>query len=101
MAQRNLKRLVAYTSVSHMGFVLLGIYAGTAIALQGAILQIICHAFSTGALFAIAGFLQERQLPIQLKVDSPITLLAGAVHDGRAVIARTKPLRLARRRILR
>jgi len=59
-AQIDLKRLVAYTSVSHMGFVLLGIYAGTAIALQGAILQIICHAFSTGALFVIAGFLQDR-----------------------------------------
>lgn len=59
-AQTDLKRLVAYTSVSHMGFALLGIYAGTAIALQGAILQIICHAFSTGALFAIAGFLQDR-----------------------------------------
>ncbi len=59
-AQTDLKRLVAYTSVSHMGFVLLGIYAGTAIALQGAVLQIICHAFSTGALFVIAGFLQDR-----------------------------------------
>lgn len=59
-AQTNLKRLVAYTSVSHMGFVLLGIYVGTSIALQGAILQIICHAFSTGALFVVAGFLQDR-----------------------------------------
>lgn len=59
-AQTDLKRLVAYTSVSHMGFVLLGIYAGTAIALQGAILQIICHALSTGALFAITGFIQYR-----------------------------------------
>jgi NADH-quinone oxidoreductase subunit M len=59
-AQTDLKRMVAYTSVSHMGFVLLGIYAGTAIALQGAILAIICHGLATGALFAIVGMIQER-----------------------------------------
>jgi NADH-quinone oxidoreductase subunit M len=59
-AQTDLKRLVAYTSVSHMGFVLLAIFAGTATALQGAVLEMICHAFSTGALFILAGALQER-----------------------------------------
>lgn len=59
-AQRDFKRMVAYTSVSHMGFVLLGIYAGTPIALQGAVIAIICHAFATGALFLIVGMLQER-----------------------------------------
>ena len=59
-SQDDIKRLVAFTSVSHMGFVLLGIYIGTAIALQGAILQIICHGLSTGALFIIAGALQDR-----------------------------------------
>ncbi|MFB3817432.1 MAG: NuoM family protein [Candidatus Methylomirabilales bacterium] len=59
-AQADLKRLVAYTSVSHMGFVLLAIFAGTATALQGAVLEIICHALSTGALFILAGALQER-----------------------------------------
>ena len=59
-SQDDLKRLVAFTSVSHMGFVLLGIYVGTAIALQGAILQIICHGLSTGALFIIVGALQDR-----------------------------------------
>lgn len=58
--QTDLKRLVAYTSVSHMGYVLLGVFAMNALALQGAVLQIICHAFSTGALFIIAGALQER-----------------------------------------
>ena len=42
-AQTDLKRLVAYTSVSHMGFVLIGIFAGNALALQGAVLQILCH----------------------------------------------------------
>ncbi len=59
-AQRDFKRLVAYTSVSHMGFVLLGVFAGNELALQGAVIQIICHGVSTGALFIIAGALQER-----------------------------------------
>jgi NADH-quinone oxidoreductase subunit M len=59
-AQTDLKRLVAYTSVSHMGFVLLGIFAHNPWALQGAILTMVCHAISTGALFIIVGGLQER-----------------------------------------
>jgi NADH-quinone oxidoreductase subunit M len=59
-AQTDLKRLVAYTSVSHLGFVLLGIFAGNALALQGAVMQMICHGISTGALFIIVGALQER-----------------------------------------
>jgi NADH-quinone oxidoreductase subunit M len=58
--QTDLKRLVAYTSVSHMGFVLLGIFAWNAFALQGVVLQIICHGLSTGALFIVVGALQER-----------------------------------------
>ena len=58
--QRDMKRLVAYTSVSHMGFVLLGVFAWNTLALQGAILEIVCHAFSTGALFLLVGSLQER-----------------------------------------
>ena len=59
-AQRDLKRLVAYTSISHMGFVLLGIFAWNTWALQGVVMQIICHGLSTGALFIIAGALQDR-----------------------------------------
>jgi NADH-quinone oxidoreductase subunit M len=59
-AQTDLKRLVAYTSVSHLGFVLLGIFAGGALALQGVTLQMVCHGLSTGALFILAGALQER-----------------------------------------
>jgi NADH-quinone oxidoreductase subunit M len=59
-AQTDLKRLVAYTSVSHMGFVLLGIFAWNELALQGAVVQMICHGISTGALFIIVGALQER-----------------------------------------
>jgi NADH-quinone oxidoreductase subunit M len=59
-AQDDLKRLVAYTSVSHMGFVLLGIFAGNGLALQGVVMQMLCHGISTGALFILVGALQER-----------------------------------------
>jgi NADH-quinone oxidoreductase subunit M len=60
LAQTDLKRLVAYTSVSHLGFVLLGIFAWNQLALQGAVLQMVCHGLSTGALFMLVGLLQER-----------------------------------------
>lgn len=60
VAQRDLKRLVAYTSVSHMGFVLIGIFAGNQIALTGAFVTMISHGISTGALFILAGALQHR-----------------------------------------
>jgi NADH-quinone oxidoreductase subunit M len=59
-AQTDIKRLVAYTSVSHMGFVFLGIFTWNTLALQGAVMQIICHGISTGGLFMLAGALQER-----------------------------------------
>tara|TARA_B110000444_G_scaffold103848_1_gene98038 strand:+ start:6390 stop:7904 length:1515 start_codon:yes stop_codon:yes gene_type:complete len=59
-SQTDFKRLVAYSSVSHMGFVLLGVYAWNILALQGAVMQMIAHGFSTAALFMIAGSLQER-----------------------------------------
>ncbi len=58
--QTDLKRFVAYTSVSHMGFVLIGIFAGNQTALSGAVMQIVAHGISTGALFIIAGMIQER-----------------------------------------
>lgn len=60
VGQTDLKRLVAYTSVSHMGFVLVGVFAGNEIALEGAVVQMISHGISTGALFILAGLLQER-----------------------------------------
>ena len=59
-SQTDLKRLVAYTSVSHMGFVLLAVFTWNALALQGVVIQMICHGLSTGALFVIVGILQER-----------------------------------------
>ena len=59
-SQTDLKRLVAYTSVSHMGFVILGVFAFNELALQGVVMQMITHGISTGALFILAGFLYER-----------------------------------------
>jgi NADH-quinone oxidoreductase subunit M len=59
-AQSDFKRLVAYSSVSHMGFVLLGLYAWNSLALQGAVMQMVAHGVSTAALFMMAGALQHR-----------------------------------------
>lgn len=58
--QNDMKRLVAYSSVSHMGFVLLGVFAWNTLALQGVVLQMLAHGISTGALFILVGALQER-----------------------------------------
>nr|WP_211307367.1 NADH-quinone oxidoreductase subunit M [Sinimarinibacterium flocculans] len=60
MTQTDIKRFVAYTSVSHMGFVLLGAYAGTETALQGVMVLLLAHGLSTGALFILCGALYER-----------------------------------------
>ncbi len=59
-AQTDIKRLIAYTSVSHMGFVTLGIYAWNEQALQGAIMTMLAHGLSAAALFMLAGGLQHR-----------------------------------------
>ncbi len=59
-AQSDFKRLVAYSSVSHMGFVLLGLYAWNTLALQGAVMQMVAHGVSTAALFMMAGAIQQR-----------------------------------------
>ena len=58
--QSDFKRLVAYSSVSHMGFVLLGLYAWNSLAIQGAVMQMVAHGVSTAALFMTAGALQHR-----------------------------------------
>ena len=59
-AQSDIKRLIAYTSVSHMGFVLLGVYAWNEQALQGAVMTMLAHGLSAAALFMFAGGLQHR-----------------------------------------
>ncbi len=61
LAQTDVKRLVAYSSVSHLGFVMLGMFALNPQGLTGSILQMINHGISTGALFLIVGMLYERR----------------------------------------
>ncbi len=65
--QHDLKRLVAYTSVSHLGFVVLGIFAFNAISIQGAIYQMLNHGVSTGALFLGVGMLYDRRHTHEIK----------------------------------
>lgn len=59
-AQTDIKRLIAYTSVSHMGFVLLGVYAWNIYGLQGALMTMLAHGLTSSALFMLAGGLQHR-----------------------------------------
>lgn len=61
MVQPNMKKLIAYSSVSHLGFVVLGIFSFTQAGLNGAIFVMLAHGVSTGALFMLAGILHERR----------------------------------------
>ena len=61
MMQSDIKKLVAYSSVSHLGFVMLGLFAFNTQGVQGAIYQMISHGLSTGALFLLVGMLYERR----------------------------------------
>ena len=59
--QKDLKRLVAYSSIAHLGFIVLGIFAITRQSLTGSVLQMINHGLSTGALFLLVGWIYERR----------------------------------------
>jgi NADH-quinone oxidoreductase subunit M len=59
--QRNLKRLIAYSSVAHMGFALMGLFALNVEGVEGSVLQMVNHGISTGALFILLGFLYNRR----------------------------------------
>src|SRR5207245_10987339 len=61
MVQPNMKKLIAYSSISHLGFVVLGIFSFTAAGLNGAEFVMLAHGVSTGALFMLAGILYERR----------------------------------------
>ena len=61
MVQPNMKKLVAYSSVSHLGFVVLGIFSFTQIGLDGAVYQMLNHGITTGALFALVGLMYDRR----------------------------------------
>jgi NADH-quinone oxidoreductase subunit M len=67
MVQPNLKKLVAYSSVSHLGFVVLGIFSFTQMGLAGAVYIMLAHGVSTGALFMLCGILYERRHTYEIK----------------------------------
>ncbi len=67
-AQRDFKRLVAYSSISHLGFVVLGLFVGNAAGYQGAVLQMVNHGLATGGLFLLAGIIQHRAHTRNLEV---------------------------------
>ena len=58
--QRDLKRLVAYSSVAHLGFIILGTFAFTTVGMQGGVIQMVNHGISTGALFLLVGMISDR-----------------------------------------
>jgi NADH-quinone oxidoreductase subunit M len=66
MVQPNMKKLVAYSSVSHLGFVVLGIFSFTQQGFDGAVYQMLNHGVSTGALFILVGFLYERRHSLEI-----------------------------------
>jgi len=66
MVQPNMKKLVAYSSVSHLGFVVLGIFSFTQMGLDGAVYQMLNHGISTGALFALVGLMYERRHSLEI-----------------------------------
>ncbi len=61
IAQIDIKKLIAYSSISHMGYVMLGISAGEFLSIEGAIIQMINHGITAGALFMLVGFIYERR----------------------------------------
>ena len=80
LAQPNLKKLVAYSSVSHLGFVVLGIFAFHNISMQGAVYQMLAHGISTGALFLLVGMLYDRRHTFEISefggLSTPMPKLA-------------------------
>ncbi len=66
LIQPNIKRLIAYSSVSHLGFIVLGIFAFNQQGADGAVYQMIAHGVSTGALFLLAGYLEQRRGSIDI-----------------------------------
>ena len=90
--QTDLKKLIAYSSVSHMGFVLLGLFALTQLSISGAVLQMVSHGLITGLLFAMVGLVydktHQRQIPLlgglarQMPVIAVVFSIAGLAALG-------------------
>jgi NADH-quinone oxidoreductase subunit M len=81
MVQTDLKRLVAYSSVAHLGFVVLGLFAFDSTAIQGALYQMLNHGVSTGALFVLVGMLYDRRHTHLIReyggLATPMPVIAG------------------------
>ncbi len=76
MVQPNMKKLVAYSSVSHLGFVVLGVFSFTQMGLDGAVYQMLNHGISTGALFILVGFMYERSHSLEIKAYGGVATAA-------------------------
>jgi NADH-quinone oxidoreductase subunit M len=66
LVQTDVKRLIAYSSVSHLGFIVLGIFTFTQQGVDGAVFQMIAHGISTGALFLLAGYIEQRRGTLEI-----------------------------------
>ncbi len=84
MAQRDLKKLIAYSSVSHMGLAMMGIFSGGISAAQGALFHLVAHGLATGGLFFVAGSLIERNQSRRLADQGPL-----AANDPALAVAWT------------
>ncbi len=67
LIQPNFKKVIAYSSMSHMGFIVLGIFSFTQLGVDGATYQMVCHGVTTGALFVLVGLLHERKRSVQIE----------------------------------
>jgi NADH-quinone oxidoreductase subunit M len=76
MVQPNMKKMVAYSSVSHLGFVVLGIFTFTQWGLDGAVYQMLNHGISTGALFMLVGYMYERRHSLEISAYGGVATLA-------------------------
>jgi NADH-quinone oxidoreductase subunit M len=87
MVQPDFKKLVAYSSISHLGFVMLGIWALTLQSVEGAIVIMISHGISTGALFFLAGMLYERTHTREIAAYGGIARVAPALAAVLSIVA--------------
>ncbi len=79
LVQPNMKKLVAYSSVSHLGFVVLGVFSFTQQGLDGAVYQMLNHGISTGALFILVGYLYERRHSLEIAAYGGVATPAPAL----------------------
>ena len=89
MVQTDIKKLVAYSSVAHLGFVMLGLFALNVQGLEGSVLQMVNHGLSTGALFLLVGMIYERRHTRQIAdfggIAKPMPVFARALRVVDAV----------------